>query len=126
MTIARTITMMTIVPMVSPDMLSSPAVAPARQMGRAPRLLSFDLLELPRLFRECDLRRQPLHARGAVEAVAVGTMLQDVGGVVRHGDRAAVAEDDDVRPHGARRRCPSLDARHAIGERQGGLRPDRA
>src|SRR5215471_4280742 len=126
MTTARMIIVTTIVPMVSPDMFSSPAVAPARQSRLSPRLPSFDPLELPCLLGQRELRRQALHAGGAVEAVALRAMLQDVGGVVRHGDRAAMAEDDDVGPHGARRGGPGFYARHAIGERQRGLGADRA
>src|SRR5215468_10345216 len=100
MTIARMIIVTTIVPMVSPDMFSSPAVAPARQSRLSPRLPSFDPLELPCLLGQRGLRRQALHAGGAVEAVAVRAMFQDVRGILRHGDRAAVAEHDDVLAHG--------------------------
>src|SRR5215510_16014360 len=118
MTIARVITIRAIVPMISPDIFSSPAVAPARQSRLPPRLPSFDPLELAGLLGQRELRRQPLHAGGSVEAVAVRAMLQDVGGVLRHGDRAAMTECDHVLARVARRRRPGVDARHAVGERQ--------
>src|SRR5262252_7141141 len=93
--IARMITITTIVPMVSPDIFSSPAVAPVRQSRLSPRLPSFDPLELPCLLGQRDLRRQLFHAGSAVEAVTVRAVLQNVDRVLRHRYWAAMAEHDD-------------------------------
>src|SRR5207342_2774843 len=56
-------------------------------------------LEAPRLLGQRDFGRQPLHAAGAVEAVATAGVLENVLGVLRSGDGTAVAQDDDVLAH---------------------------
>src|SRR6266850_2680902 len=77
-------------------------------------------LEAPGGVGQGDLGRQPLHAGGAVEAVAGRTLLQDVGGVLGGGDGPAVAEHDHVLLHLAGRLRPAVDARRAVGQRQRG------
>src|SRR5262245_37858287 len=83
-------------------------------------------LEAPGRLGQCGLHRQPFHAGGAVEAVALGAASQHVGGVVRSGDRAAVTQHDDTLVHLAGRPGPAPDAGQAFVERQGGVRADAA
>src|SRR5262245_29814262 len=73
-----------------------------------------DRFESPRSFGERELGRQPLHARCAVEPVALRAVLQDVGRVLRTSDRAAVAYDDDVRVDFERGHRPRVDEGDAI------------
>src|SRR3984893_8172475 len=112
-----------------------PAPPPARSFPRAPvrlrphsssRTPPADLLELASGLGQRHLGRQPLHAGGAVEAVALPAMLQDEARVGGPGDRSAVAEHDDVlvhRPGGGR---PRVDERHAVPELERGLGADGA
>src|SRR4051794_35271078 len=55
-----------------------------------------DRLEPAHVLGERHLGREPLHARGTEEADDADRARQDVLRVVRFGDGAAVAEDDDV------------------------------
>src|SRR5947209_6404990 len=68
-----------------------------------------DRLEFACLFAQREFDRKALHRRGAVEAVAVSRMLENVFGVLGLGDRAAVAEDERVRLDRQRRRRPGVD-----------------
>src|SRR5215470_10441568 len=52
-----------------------------------------DALEAPRLLGQRELRRQPLHAAGAIEAVAATGALEDVLRVLGRGDGTAVAKN---------------------------------
>src|SRR4051812_40793444 len=84
--IAATMITKMIVPIVEPDMFSpSPAF-----FGRSPDLSAQDRFDLSRLLGQGVLGRQPFHARGAIEAVAIRAVLQDVVGVLRHRDRPAM------------------------------------
>src|SRR3546814_2614677 len=55
-----------------------------------------DGLEGPGLLSQCHFGGQTLHRGGAVESVAGFGVVQHVGGVVRHGDGAAMHQDEDV------------------------------
>src|SRR5262245_16351180 len=83
-------------------------------------------LEPPRRLGQCPLGRQPLHAGGAVEAVTLRAVLQDVVRFFRRGDRTAVAQHDCILVH--RQRCigPRIDERDALRERERGIRADHA
>src|SRR5262249_19235504 len=61
-----------------------------------PVLLEPYALEATRLLGQRELRRQPLHAAGAVEAMAATGALENVLRVLGRGDGAAVAENDDL------------------------------
>src|SRR5262249_30553966 len=101
--------------------ITAPNCAPVMETSSTP-----DLLELPGRRGQRHLGRQTLHAGGAVEAVALPAVSQDEARVGRPGDRAAVAQDDDVPVHRPRGRRPRIDQRHALLERDGGLGADGA
>src|SRR5882672_7864200 len=82
--------------------------------------LSSNLLELTCGFDKRLLDRQALHARGSVEAIALGALDQDETRILRRGNRPAMAQHDDVCVDLSRRRRPRPDARHAVGELQPG------
>src|SRR5690606_28188286 len=88
--------------------------------------LSGDGHELPGPLRQRDLGRQALHAGGAVEAVAVGTMAKDVAGVLRLCDGPAVAQHDHLGVHPQRGLRPCVDAGHAVVQSERRLRADRS
>src|SRR6478735_5799289 len=85
-----------------------------------------DRLEAAHVLGHRDLGGQALHRGGAEEAGDPLGALDDVGGVVRLGDRAAVAEDEDVGAHPSRRVVHLLDQGHAVVERLRRLGADRA
>src|SRR5262245_24460523 len=105
-TIATTIATTTI------PRITMPICAPVMRRPLSPS----NPLELPGRLGQRHLRRQALHAGGAVEAVALPAISQDVARVGRPGDRAAVAENDHVPVHRPGRRRPRLDERHAVLE----------
>ena len=85
-----------------------------------------DRLEARDGLGQCDLGRKPLHARGAEEPDDTPSSLEHVGGVLRLGDRPAVAEDEDVRRDLDGRVVHRLDEVDALVERSRRLRADRA
>src|SRR5687768_7873401 len=93
----------------------SPAITNLPPIGRSSLFRrEGDRLEALRLLRQRGLHRQPLHAGGAVEAVAGFAILQDVFRVRRHGDRPAVAEHDHVPADGERGVGDGVDLEHAL------------
>src|SRR5215475_7225454 len=124
---AITMTAMTISTMTEPttchDMATSREPRSSSSAARSRR--ARNLLELSGRRRERDLHRQALHAGGAVEPVAIGTGLQDEGGVLRRRDRAAVAEHDDVLADPPRSGGGFIDRRNAILQGQRGFGADR-
>src|SRR5581483_12442045 len=114
--------------MITPD--PSPRLAPGRRPGRASRLqktslsqgmpsarvcdpgLNTDLLEPAYAAGDGHLGRQPLDAGGAEEPDDPLGVPQDVLGVLRLGDRPAVAEDEDV---GANLLAPVSNRLHSPG-----------
>src|SRR5260370_4331641 len=87
--------------------------------GRAPPL---DALELPRLLGDRHLGRQTLHAGSPEEAVAIGAAVDHGGRVRRLGDRAAMAEHDDVLARAARPGGPTTPPPGATVHRRPRLR----
>src|SRR5262245_4361692 len=90
------------------------------------RPLSPDAFEPLGRLGQGHLGGQPLHAGGAVKAVAPAAVAQDVTRVRRASDGPAVAEHDDVGVHRAGRLGPRVDLAHAVLERYRGLRADGA
>ena len=70
--------------------------------------------------------RQPLHRAGAVEADDAFGVIENVLGVGRLGDRAAVAQHQDLAVDALGGVVHCLDASHALVERQRRGRADRA
>src|SRR6266478_5544847 len=113
-----------LLPQASPPPCSFP-LAPVRlRPDSSSRPSSADLLELPGRLGQRHLGRQPLHAGGAVEAVALPAVLEDVARVRRARDRSAVAEHVDVPRHRPGGRRPRIDQRHAVLELERGLGAD--
>src|SRR5690554_6222470 len=105
--------------------MSWPMICPV--MSRSfPSSFARNRLEGAGLFRQRQFHRQALHRGGAIEPMARGGVLEDVIGVPRLGDRAAVREDDDLGVHPQRRLGPRIDQGRAVVELQRGFRPDRA
>src|SRR5271168_1126036 len=73
----------------------------------------FDGLESLRLLDQRPLRRQALHRGRAIESVAGSGRADDIFGVRRFRDGAAVNEHDDVSPHPQRRLGPGIDKSRA-------------
>src|SRR5438105_10699613 len=68
-----------------------------------------DRLEFPNLFRQRNLHRQSLHGGGAVEAVAIACVPDDVIRVGRGRDRTAMREHENLRIDAERRLRPGGD-----------------
>ena len=111
------------------ERLDDPPVEGHGRQGRWVNQLRWhtaQLLESLHVLGHGHLGRQPLHARGAVEAGDALRAVEHVLGVLGLGDRAAVAEHDHVGPHRDRRVAHRLDLDHAVVERLRRLGADRA
>src|ERR1700730_16469222 len=101
-----------------PRMAADISLPPARRpwVRRGSPLHS--ALGFPDRFEFCNLigngafDRKALHRRCPVETVATAGARQDIGGVVRLGDRSAVHEDEDI----------VLDRERRLGHRVGQCR----
>ena len=83
-------------------------------------------LEAAHVLGHRDLGGQTFHARGAEEPDDAGRPLEHVTGVLRLGERAAVAEHDHVGVDGGGGVAHRLDLLDALVERLGRLCADRA
>src|SRR5882757_1138670 len=90
------------------------------------RRSDMDRLQLPEGLGGGGLGRQSLHAGGAEEPGHALGAGQDVLGVLGVGDRAAVAQDDDVPADGCRGVADGLDPGEALLQRGSGPRADGA
>ena len=88
--------------------------------------LAPDLLEFRRLFCQRDLGRQTFHGRRAIEAMAIGGVLQHEFGVFRHGDGAAMDQDDGVRVDLERGGRPGIGQGRGLFQRDAGFGADGA
>ena len=87
--------------------------------GASPDVLSRDLHEAARRLGERHLGGQALHRAGAVEAVAVGAVREDVAArrrASRSGRRGTARCTSGLTA--LRRRGPGVDRRDAVGQRQ--------
>src|SRR5438552_13552120 len=69
----------------------------------------FDALEAPRLLGQRDFGRQSFHAAGAVEAVAMTGVPENLLRVLRRGDGTTVAQHNDIIAHLPRRAADLVD-----------------
>ena len=103
----------------------SALIASALHGAHASRCPS-NALEHPDLLRDGAFSRKAFHGARAVEAVDAAALRDDVFRVGRLRDRAAVADDEDIRIHAARGVRDPLDPRDAVVQRLRALRPDRS
>src|SRR5262249_24863435 len=83
-------------------------------------------LELAERLGQRRLYREPPHARGPLEPVAVGAAVPDVARVLGPREGAAVTQHHHVLVHGERGSAPAMDQRHTVGQRERRLGPDRS
>src|SRR5258708_11529432 len=69
----------------------------------------FDALEAPRLLGQRDFGRQSFHAAGAVEAMAMTGVPENILRILGSGDGTTVAQHDDVITHLPRRAGDLVD-----------------
>src|ERR1700687_4939543 len=115
-----------LLPQAPPPPCSFPRAPVRLRPHSSSRTSPADLLELAGRLGQRHLGRQPLHAGGAVEAVALPAMLQDEARVGGPGDRSAVAEHDDVLVHRAGGGRPRGGEPRAVRELERGLGADGA